>query len=145
MVHSSGLAVVLAGQNNREELWQGLQSRRTYATTGTRIWVDFGSDGQPMGSAYNSSQSPRLSARVAGTNTLASVEIVKFDGRGYSVLHRVNPDSDTAEFEVVDNEFEGDSMYYLRVKQVNEIWKSPWAYGTAEMAWSSPIWVDKAE
>jgi hypothetical protein len=33
-------------------------------------------------------------------------------------------------------------MYYLRVTQVEEYPGRLYAHSTAEMAWSSPIWVD---
>ena len=34
-------------------------------------------------------------------------------------------------------------MYYLRVKQVDEYAGRRYSHSTAEMAWSSPIWVNK--
>ena len=145
MVHSAGLAVVLAEENNRENIWDAFKQRRTYATTGTRILLDFRSNGHVMGSEYSTDQDPQLSGSVAGTNTIERVEIVKFDGKSFTVIYSANPESDIAKFNIIDNDFVSDCMYYLRVKQVNEIWKSPWAYGTAEMAWSSPIWVNKAQ
>ena len=142
MVHSSGLAVVLASKNNRENIWDALQNRRTYATTGTRILVRFSSNGHPMGSEYITSSAPNFNGKVAGSNQLKTVELVKFSDNKYKVIYKVTPESDTAKFNYTDNNFSEDSMYYLRVKQVNEIWKSPWSYGTAEMAWSSPIWIN---
>lgn len=34
-------------------------------------------------------------------------------------------------------------MYYVRVTQVAEYPDRLYAHSTAEMAWSSPIWVDR--
>ena len=70
-------AGVLASTNDREHLWQGLTGRATYATTGTQIYLDFASDGHVMGSEYQSTTPPRLTGRIAGTNRLASVEVVR--------------------------------------------------------------------
>ncbi len=142
MVQSSGLAVVLATENNRDAIWDALQNRRTYATTGTRILLRFSCDDHAMGSEYSTDNPPRIAGRVAGTNQLATVEIVKYAGGKYTVIYQTNPESDQVEFAFNDKKFSEDSMYYLRVKQVNERWQSPWAYPTAEMAWSSPIWVN---
>ncbi len=48
--NSGGLAGVLARTNAREQLWQSLTGRTTYATTGTQIYLNFASDGHVMGS-----------------------------------------------------------------------------------------------
>ena len=44
------MAVVLAVENTREEIWDALYARRTYATTGARIVLDFKVNQQHMGS-----------------------------------------------------------------------------------------------
>jgi len=140
--HTGGLAVVLAKGNNREDIWDAYQHRRTYATTGTRILLDFTSDDHFMGDEYSTNTAPELQVRVAGTNTLKSVEIIKHDNHGYQTIYSANPDSETESFNFIDDEFSEDSFYYVRVTQVDEYWRSPWANTTSEMAWSSPIWVN---
>jgi len=80
---------------------------------------------------------------VAGTRYLEKVDIVKYSSKGYEVIYSTDPEGDITTFEYTDKNFTEDSMYYLRVKQVNETWTSPWAYGNREMAWSSPIWIQK--
>jgi hypothetical protein len=142
--HTGGLAVVLAARNERTELWGGMHARRTYATTGTRIYLDFTVDGQPVGSEITATAPPHLSVRVAGTNRLEAVEVLKYDARsGYRVIHAVRPDSDTAVFSVRDDHFDLDSFYYVRVKQVPEYSGRPYTISTSEMAWSSPVWVKR--
>ena len=141
--HPSGLAAVLAEANNRDRLWNALENRRTYATTGTRILLEFQSDGHWMGEEYSTGTPPTLTVKVAGTNTIQSVEIVKYDGKGYQTLYQENPDSEICVMQYQDTEFTGDSMYYARVTQVDQYWRSAWAKTTSEMAWSSPIWVAK--
>ncbi len=140
--HASGLAVVLAKGNNREDIWDAFQNRRTYATTGTRILLDFSSDGHLMGDEYTSSQPPVLSVKVAGTNKIVTVEIVKHDSKGYQTISTKRPDSDICVFQHTDKDFSEDSFYYVRVSQVDEFKRGAWAYPTNEMAWSSPIWVN---
>ena len=140
--HTGGLAVVLAKGNNREDIWDAYQHRRTYATTGVRILLDYTSDGHYMGDEYSSNAPPEFRVKVAGTNTLKSVEIIKYDGRSYRAIYSISPDSETANFRYIDNEFKEDSFYYVRVTQVDEYWRSPWSNTTSEMAWSSPIWIN---
>jgi hypothetical protein len=95
-----------------------------------------------MGDEYQTKKAPHLRVRVAGTNTLESIEIVKGDTTGYRVICSQAPQRETISFEYFDKEFSADCFYYVRVKQVDEIRRGVWAYPTGEMAWSSPIWVD---
>ncbi len=143
--HTGGLAVVLASENTREAIWDAFQHRRTYATTGTRILLDFSSDGHPMGSEYSSGTPPKLLVAVAGTNTIKTVELIKQDSTGYHTVYTQKPDSVISAFEFTDEEFREDSLYYVRVTQVDEYWRSPWSNTTSEMAWSSPIWINYSE
>ncbi|MCK5033567.1 MAG: DUF3604 domain-containing protein [Calditrichia bacterium] len=141
-VHAGGLAVVLAKENDRDNIWDGFQNRHTFATTGTRIYLDFTCDGHLMGSEYSTNEIPLLAVKVAGTNKIELIEIVKFDGNEYKTIYTVKPENRISIFQFKDENFTEDSTYYVRVKQVDEIWRSQWAYGNAEMAWSSPIWVN---
>jgi hypothetical protein len=120
-----------------------MNDRATYATTGTRIYVDFSSDGHPMGSQYESRAKPRFSVRVAGTNTISLVEIVKLADGQYSTVLAVRPGAETFVTEFTDEAFAAPSMYYLRIRQVDEYADRLYAHSTAEMAWSSPIWIDR--
>jgi hypothetical protein len=140
--HTGGLAVALSEANNREKLWEALENRRTYATTGTRIYLDFTVNGFPVGSEIQSSKNPEISGRVGGTNKLGKVEVVKYENGEYKVIHEVSPDTEVLEFSVKDNNFNVDCFYYLRVSQVSEVPGRLWSFPTNEMAWSSPIWVE---
>lgn len=143
IVHAGGLAVVLAKENNREKIWEALENRRTYATTGTRIYLDFTCNDHFMGEEFDTAEPLTFRVRAAGTNKLASIELVKYDhNSGYQVIKNVVPDGEICEFQFTDSTFSENSFYYVRVKQVDEVWRGAWAYPTAEMAWSSPIWIN---
>lgn len=139
--HTGGLAVVLAGDNTRDAIWDAFQNRRTYATTGTKIYLDFTADGHQMGDEYKTGGAPRFSVRVAGTNMIETVEIVKFDGEKYRTIYTVRPQSEISIFQYQDDTFRKNSLYYVRVKQVDEYPGRPFSNTTSEMAWSSPIWI----
>ncbi|MCZ6674775.1 MAG: DUF3604 domain-containing protein [Verrucomicrobia bacterium] len=140
--HTGGLAAVVASKNNREDLWESMHDRRTYGTSGTKIYVDFKINGFDMGTEFETSSLPIIIAKIAGTNDLKSVEIVKYvDGR-YKTIYQENPKTPIAQFTYTDVDFKNDTFYYLRVTQIEEYLGRPYSHSTSEMAWSSPIWVN---
>ncbi|MHB1686796.1 MAG: DUF3604 domain-containing protein [Ignavibacteriaceae bacterium] len=143
--HAGGLAVVLAEGNDRRDIWDAFEHRRTYATTGTRIYLDFSSDMHLMGDEYTTNKPPTFYVKVAGTNKIKSIELIKYDLNGYRTIHTDHPNSETSIFNYTDSQFNENSFYYVRVTQVDEHRHGPWAYTTSEMAWSSPIWVDMSK
>lgn len=140
--HSGGLAGVLARTNAREPFWQSLTGRATYATTGTQLYLEFASDGHVMGSEYQSTTPRRLTGRIAGTNRLASVEVVRLTAGRYATIFSAIPDRETFAFDFVDTNVVAPAMYYLRVTHVEEYRGRLYSHSTAEMTWSSPIWID---
>ena len=140
--HTGGLAVVLSQENNREQLWEALENRRTYATTGTRIYIDFTVNGHPMGSEIISEDAPVITGKIGGTNKLEIVQVVKYENGEYSIIYNNSPDSEIAEFQFEDHNFDSDCFYYLRVTQVSEVPGRLWTYPTNDMTWSSPVWVE---
>lgn len=140
--HTGGLAVALSKENNREELWDAFQQRRTYATTGTRIYMDFTADGNQIGSEFKSNM-PSFKGKIAGTNRLASLEVVKMEDGKFKTVYESNPMTETFQFAFTDSAFTKSAMYYLRVKQVDEYAGRRYSHSTAEMAWSSPVWINK--
>ena len=140
--HTGGLAVALSKENNREQLWEALENRRTYATTGTRIYIDFTINGHPMGSEIKSKKISVITGKIGGTNKLEAVQVVKYENGEYSIIYNNSPDSEITEFQIEDQNFDSDCFYYLRVSQVSEVPGRLWTFPTNEMAWSSPIWVE---
>ena len=145
MQHTGGLAAVWAEANTRQAVWDAMQQRRTYATTGTRILLEFTADGHWMGEEYSTDAAPVFVVKAAGSNTIQLVEIVKYDGTSYRTIRSETPGSEVCMFRHRDDDFTADSMYYLRVTQVDEHYRSPWSKPTCEMAWSSPIWVTRSK
>ena len=155
-----GLAAVRATALTREAIFDGLHERRTYATTGARILLDFRVNDAAMGSATSAesqepvvisegpaagtmgrirptSRLPRLLVSAHGTDIIESVEILRYskpDG-GFAVISEFEPNAPDFEWSGNDGNFRDDSIYYLRLRQRGTI------RGRAVMAWSSPIWV----
>ncbi|MCI0625607.1 MAG: DUF3604 domain-containing protein [Acidobacteria bacterium] len=136
-----GLAAVWAPQLTRESIWDAFYERKTYGTTGERIWLEFFIDGHPMGQEFVASEKPEIRVTVAGTDDLSRVEIVKYDfqTKKYSVIHKSTPADFLAEIRYRDEAFDHDSFYYVRARQKTLV------HGREVWAWSSPIWVRRAQ
>lgn len=75
-MYTGGLIAVHAATRNRDGIWDGIQRREVYATTGSRtlLWFDLvngGSDGKtrrPMGSLVQLQGAPQFKVVVAGSH-----------------------------------------------------------------------------
>jgi hypothetical protein len=72
----SGFTAVYAKELSRDGLWEALQARRCYATSGARIllWVDV--DGQPMGAECETDGLPLVSLSAEGTAPIEQVDLL---------------------------------------------------------------------
>lgn len=143
--YSPGLTGIIAIEQTREALFQGLYNRSCYATTGERIILGFSIAGAFMGSEINTKAKPGLhfnrhiTGYVAGTDTIQEIAII----RNGVVYHKIHPKQAHIDFAFDDTESlskialkspdERPSFvyYYIRVLQEN-----------GHIAWASPIWID---
>jgi hypothetical protein len=72
----------------------------------------------------------KLSVKVLGTMRVRQIDII----RGNKFIHNVNPMERDVSFTYIDTEAprSGETYYYVRVIQEDD-----------QMAWSSPIWVQR--
>ena len=128
-IYPAGLQGVWAQELTRESLWQAMWVRRTYATTGARIVLEFGIDSAPMGSILKTwpGGAAHFHARIEGTADIVRAEIV----RNGEVVETRRGHGRSLSFAWARTAQPGMSQYfYLRVVQVD-----------GHMAWSSPIWL----
>ena len=156
-----GLAAVRAPELTRAAVFDALRARRTYATTGQRILLDFRVNDAPMGSeitlatplpepcagtspecgaraAATAALAPRFDVTAHGTDVIESVEILRYsepDG-GFRVIHDLRPAALDFTWSGRDGGFRDDAIYYLRLHQRGRV------RGRPVMAWSSPVWVN---
>ena len=118
-LYGQGFTAVLAPALSRESVFDAMAARRTYATTGRRIYLEAADEGA------------RLTVRAAAEDGLREVVLV----RGGDDAERRSPDEDPriarAEFSVAD--LAPDEFCYVRVLT-----------GSGAIAWSSPVWGDRA-
>jgi hypothetical protein len=128
----TGIAALLVKEVSQKGIVDALLARRCYATTGDKIFIDFRVDGHLMGEEFKAKGKPRITATIETVKPLKSIVIFKNN----KVIYEKGEDdlASRKQFKIdfTDNEFTGDSYYYLRVIQTNN-----------EIAWSSPIWVNK--
>lgn len=138
-----GLAAVFSEERTRESIFDALYARRSYATTGARILLDFRVNGIEMGGRGEAANTVHCAVRASGTDELESIEIFSGEvGRTGSVevVQRWEPTGLDFEAEwthTVDSASE--RFYYVRVRQRT-------AYrGRKPTAWSSPVWLGSAD
>lgn len=121
-----GMTAALAESLDRKSLIRALRERRTYATTGARILLDFSVSDLPMGSAGKAGEAV---CRVAihADSELQEAQIIR-DGR---VVHVEPLEGLDAQWTWRDPDPPvSESYYYLHVIQQD-----------GQRAWSSPVWV----
>jgi len=126
ILYRCGMTAANMQKLDRQGIITALRNRRTYATTGARILIDFSVSGVPMGSV-GEAEIAECVATVHGVNLLKEVQIIK-DGKmvwsqavdGLDVkISWSDPNLSTEEH-----------YYYLHVIQQD-----------GHRAWASPVWV----
>ena len=129
----SDLTCFRAPELTRDAIWQAMDQRRTYATTGAAIIADFSVCGYPSGSegTLDEGDDVSFSACLHGTAPIEIVEIVSNDVTVWqSKPHAWDVELD--EVAVPAPRGRG-AYYYLRMRQVD-----------GHIAWLSPVWLDRS-
>ena len=124
--YKCGMTAAVMPRLGRAELIHALRNRKTYATTGARILLDFSISGISMGDT-GSATTPVVAAEVHAAHDIARTDIVRngevlatFAGETWH--QTVNWTDTTAGT--------GRHWYFVKVTQRD-----------GEIAWSSPVWV----
>lgn len=88
----SGLAAVIAAEKDRDMVFDAMKARRTYATTGERIILDYDVSGGTFGERIDMTDEREIKLRAIGTAPIASIVIIK-NGK---VVHTEDYLTDTA-------------------------------------------------
>lgn len=122
-----GLMGVWADQLDRQSVFEAIWNRRVYGTTGTRTFLRFSINDNPMGSIIKSPSKLHFKVHAIAEVPIIKVEIVK-NGEDFR-MYEPNKNDAIWEFEESGNIH---GSYYVRVTRADE-----------ELAWSSPIWIEK--
>ena len=147
MQYHPGLTGILATGYTREALFDALQKRSCYATSGMRILVGFHLAGASMGQELDSKAKPglyynrHLTGYVAGTTNIDRIELI----RNGEICHQWEAPPDSSHFDFSWD----DTQDFRSFAYVPEEGAPPFAYyylrvvqQDGHMAWSSPIWID---
>lgn len=138
----AGITGVYADELTRDGIFEALYERRTYASTGPRVLLDFGINGLTMGeervAITADEQSRTATVRVVGTTDIDRIDLV-CNGE---VVAGTSPRGERASFEWTDDRALVDRFqatenpdgkrfvyYYPRVRQTDR-----------HTVWGSPIW-----
>ncbi|MBM4446502.1 MAG: DUF3604 domain-containing protein [Chloroflexi bacterium] len=132
--YQPGLQAIFATNLTRESLFDAMWQRHTYATTGSRIVVDFQVNGYPMGSEiFSDDTTVTIYCSVKATAPLKCVEMWKYSSsKGYELFSLDGKGQSDLETEFKDEAFDESSFYFARIVQTD-----------GHLAWASPVWVDK--
>ena len=128
-----GMTAFLAPQLSRDAIWQAMDQRRTYATSGVPIVCHFQLNGHLMGSQcrLKRGSAVHFSAELHGTAPIERIEIIS---NGITLWH-TRPNAWGVELHDVEltAALSQSAYYYLRLRQAD-----------GHRAWLSPVWVDVA-
>ncbi len=128
-----GLAALWVKEVSRAGILEALKNRRTFATTGDKIFMDVRINGATVGESVKTDKAPELNFSIESQSVLDKVEVL----RNSKVIHEYAINDNVSSFTqtFIDKDYKKEKSvlyYYIRVSQKNN-----------ELAWSSPIWVEK--
>lgn len=127
----SGLTGVIAKENSREAILDAIKHRRVYATSGTRIRLNFQINGCMMGESITSTRNPEIQIDVLGTAKIHYVVLLRDNQPILTIGKDFDEGRGVRRTFVDETATAGEHFYYIRVIQEDN-----------EMAWSSPMWVE---
>ena len=147
--YKAGITGLFATNLTRQNIWNSLHNRLTYATTGAKILVYFYCNDQPMGSDVQISpdQMLQFDFEILGTDLIEKVELIKYDNqeKAYSTVFTQEPNLQIYQGSFTENAPQEEALYYLRIQQKNP---HKYVYNTPNsvkedyhQAWASPIWI----
>ena len=143
-----GTVAVWASELTREAVFEAIRRRRTYGSTGSRIYLEFLLNGEPMGGDVSLApgEAAHIEVTVLGTGRPRWIEILRADldrpDDGFETSHREwywgGDKVSDATVRWTDPTPPSNGLYYVRTRQLDHV------HGRVAEAWSSPIWVQSA-
>jgi len=129
--YSGGLTAVWGQRLTSFEIWHGLYTRRTYGTTGARIYIEFKVGEVGPGLEISAARSVPIEVFIVGTAPIENAQIVRF-GSKYEVTRSLSSKTEVLRTKWMEVNPPRGGFYFLRVKQKD-----------GHMAWAGPVWVSR--
>ncbi len=129
-----GLAAVYAPELTRDAIFDALRTRHSYATTGTRMLLEFSAAGVHMGEETKASGTIEGLAVIAAPSPIAYAEVMSYANGAWKSLVRWDKPGRVLE-QSFTLDVTGPTTIYLRAELETPI------NGRPARAWSSPIWL----
>jgi len=111
---TGAITAVIANKLNREELWESMESRATYATNDDRAYIEFNVNDNQMGQLIDENKEYKIDIEVHGTDIIKSICFISGD----YTIKEVKPNSLDYINSFTVNRVPGDFIY-VRVVQKN--------------------------
>ena len=142
-----GTMAVWAPELTREAAFHAIRNRRTYGATGSRIYLEFTVNCEPMGgeTTIADGQPVNVHVEALGTGPLRWIHVLRADldrpDAGFSVVRQEWFPGSSAPLDFsldwIDDTPPARAIYYVRVRQRDLV------HGRVAQAWSSPVWVTR--
>lgn len=125
----AGLTGIWAQSLDRDSIFDAFFHRRCYATTGTRIAIDFRVNNEPMGSTVCTLH-PTFTADILGTGQIDRIELIH-NGR---IAQTFKTEKQHIQIDgTIELPFSPTNMHYVYLRIFQQ---------DGHRAWTSPIWIE---
>lgn len=129
---SGPIGALVADSLDRDSLWQALETRSGYATTGDRIFIEIEAGGHAMGEIADLGTCFALKITVHGETELERIDLIVGEYRARSFYPDAKDFTATISFD--RDKMPPGRWFYLRVRERNN-----------EYGWSAPVWFADGE
>jgi hypothetical protein len=144
-IYPPGIMAVWADNLSKDSIWNALNQRRCYGTTGARVIIEFYVEKFFMGELINLKDHPDLKhkreirVKVISPILIEKIELI----RNNSIIKTYNVDSKIIDSNINDSDsFENIAFNHSIIENEKFIFYYPRIFlSNKNMAWSSPIWI----
>ena len=133
----AGLAGVWAESLSREDIYDNIESRHSYASTNARAILHFKVNGKEMGQVVKTEGQPILQLYGATPTEILEINVIKNN----EVVYSGQAGGRVFDITWEDTDFDKEAYYYVRVKMKGHPQAENFLFGKPEFVWSSPVWV----
>lgn len=146
-IYPPGIMAIWTSELSKQSLWEALNNRKCYGTTGPRVIVEFYLNSHFMGDIVNLNIEPELyEGRIIAMNILSPIKIERVELVRNNIVIKKIEDISSKNVEIThmdtDN-FEDIALKHSTQEEMFVFYYARIFLSEKNMAWSSPIWLIK--